>query len=216
MEIVSPHVAPPLHDLTTAGLIHDLNNVFETISEAAELLATDPKWSSLAATIQRSVDGGQRIVESIGGDRETLLDLASLVGNAMQFTQDFLTAVHRPKIDFVPLLEPGLRMKSGFALERVLVNLFLNAAQAMPRGGRVEIRARQIAGDVEIEVSDEGPGIAPEILAEIFKPHFSTKSPRSGLGLHIVATIMRENSGTVSAANRTESHGAVFTIVLPV
>jgi signal transduction histidine kinase len=52
-------------DLTLEGLVHDLNNVFQTIGESAELLDRDPKWQKLAHTLQRSVDRGQRIVHSI-------------------------------------------------------------------------------------------------------------------------------------------------------
>jgi signal transduction histidine kinase len=69
------------------------------------------------------------------------------------------------------------------------------------------------AGVVEIVVRDEGPGIAPEILAGIFKPHVSTRG--SGLGLHIVETIVKQDGGEVRASNRAEGRGAEFTITIP-
>jgi signal transduction histidine kinase len=101
----------------------------------------------------------------------------------------------------------------------VLVNLFLNSAQAMKQGGEIQVRARRTGGSVEIVVADEGPGIPPEILPEIFKPHFSTKSSRrsafKGLGLHIVESVVSQNGGTVSAGNRAQTSGAEFTIRLP-
>lgn len=202
-------------DLTTECLVHDLNNVFETILEAAELIAGDPNWGDLAATILRSVERGQRIVTGMYQQSRTLLDVSVLIDNAMQFTRDFLVAAHRPNIDFVTELESGLRINGTIALERVLVNLFLNAAQAMPDGGQIDVRSRAVNGHIEIVVSDNGPGIPQRILRDIFKPHFSTKSARSGLGLHIVATIVKENEGTVTAGNREDSHGAVFTVRVP-
>jgi signal transduction histidine kinase len=62
-------------------------------------------------------------------------------------------------------------------------------------------------------VRDEGPGIAAEILPDIFKPHVSTRG--SGLGLHIVETIVRQEDGQVRAANRPDGRGAEFTITIP-
>ena len=68
---------------------------------------------------------------------------------------------------------------------------------------------------IELTVADEGTGIQEELLSKIFTPRFSTKSSRSGLGLHIVASIVKGNGGTVTAANRETGKGAVFTIRLP-
>jgi two-component system, OmpR family, sensor kinase len=88
----------------------------------------------------------------------------------------------------------------------------------MPKPGRIEIIAEQTDDSLTITVSDNGPGIPAEILPRIFRPNVSTKtnrSSRSGLGLHIVASIVKKYSGRVTAANRESSSGAVFTILLP-
>jgi C4-dicarboxylate-specific signal transduction histidine kinase len=72
--------------------------------------------------------------------------------------------------------------------------------------------------DLSITISDNGPGIPIEILPRVFRPNVSTKtngSKRSGLGLHIVAAIVKKYSGRVTAANREKANGAVFTISLP-
>ena len=95
----------------------------------------------------------------------------------------------------------------------MLINLFSNAVRAMPGGGTIHVRARAAAGRVEIVVRDEGPGIAPEILEDVFNPHVSTRG--SGLGLHIVGTIVRQEDGEVRAANRADRQGAEFTIIVP-
>jgi signal transduction histidine kinase len=75
----------------------------------------------------------------------------------------------------------------------------------LPRG--------RVADEIEIVVRDEGRGIAPEILPEIFRPHVSTRG--SGLGLHIVETIVKQDGGKVSAPNGGDGRGAEFTITLP-
>ena len=208
-------------DLTVAGLAHDLNNVFETIGEAADLLASDPKWVKLAATIQRSVERGSRIVESFSESVCEALDLDKILDNAIQHATDFLRATHSAELRFQRDVESGLRLPGPPACwERVFVNLFLNTAQVMPHDAELEIRARRGESETEIVVTDNGPGIPEQILPQIFEPHVSTKKPRSkntraGLGLHIVQTIVCQHGGSVTAGNRDDGAGARFRIALP-
>jgi len=193
-------------DLTLEGLIHDLNNVFQTIGESAELLGNDPKWERLAHTLQRSVDRGQRIVNGILETNRTATDLGPVIENASQFCLDYLECANSPRMEFVSEIDPGFRLKGDPAQwERVLVNLFLNSAQAGAQNIRIQAR------DGEIVVSDDGPGIAPELLPRIFQPRVSTKSIISGLGLYVVQSIVEQNGGSVSAANGPNG-GAVFTV----
>jgi signal transduction histidine kinase len=193
-------------DLTLEGLIHDLNNVFQTIGESADLLENDPKWLRLAQTLQRSVHRGQRIVHSILETTGSATDLAPVIENASQFCQDYLECANGPRIEFTHEIDPDFNLKGDPAQwERVLVNLFLNSAQAGAKNIRVHARQR------EIVVSDDGPGISAELLPRIFQPRVSTKSIISGLGLYVVQTIVEQNGGTVTADNGP-SGGAVFTL----
>jgi two-component system, NtrC family, sensor kinase len=193
-------------DLSLEGLVHDLNNVFQTIAESADLLANDPKWGKLAGTLQRCVDRGQRIAHSILETNRSATELIPVIENAAQFCQDFLESASRPKISFAREIDPEFRLKGDpDQWERVLVNLFLNSAQAGARNIRIEARDRQIV------VSDDGPGIAAELLPRIFQERVSTKSIISGLGLYVVQSIVEQNGGTVTAANGPNG-GAVFTI----
>lgn len=203
-------------DLKLEGLVHDLNNVFETVSEAAELLERDPRWKTVAAMIHRSVTRGRRIVGSLSAGALGEQDFSTVVDNSIEFARDVLQAVGAPPVRIVRDTEPGLRLSgSAAAWERVLLNLFLNAAQAMRHGGVIEVRAHRTATGIEIRVSDNGPGIPDEILPQIFEPHFSTKSSSSGLGLHIVRSLVCQNGGEVTAANRTPDAGAEFRIRVP-
>jgi signal transduction histidine kinase len=192
-------------DLTLEGLVHDLNNVFQTIAESADLIESDPRWAKLAQTLQRSVDRGQRIVHSIL-ETSSASDLAPVIENAAQFCRDYLECANGPKIEFASQIDPGFRLKGDAAAwERVLVNLFLNSAQAGAKNIRTQAREN------EIVVSDDGPGISPELLPRIFQPRVSTKSIISGLGLYVVQSIVEQNGGSVTAANGS-SGGAIFTM----
>lgn len=196
----------PVADLSLEGLVHDLNNVFQTIAESADVLGNDPKWEKLARTLQRSVDRGQRIAHSILETHRSATELIPVIENAAQFCQDYLECANRPKIGFAHDIDPEFRLKGDPGQwERVLVNLFLNSAQAGAKNIRIQARGR------EIVVSDDGPGIAPELLPRIFQERVSTKSIISGLGLYVVQSIVEQNGGKVTAANGSGG-GAVFTM----
>lgn len=193
-------------DLTLEGLVHDLNNVFQTIAESAEALEGDPKWKKLSDTLQRSVHRGERIVHSILETNRTSTDLEPVMDNAAQFCRDYLECANSLGLEFACEIDPEFRLKGDPSQwERVLVNLFLNSAQAGARNIRIQAR------DAEIVVSDDGPGIAPELLPRIFEERVSTKSIISGLGLFVVKSIVEQYGGSVSAANGRNG-GAVFTL----
>lgn len=193
-------------ELNIEGLVHDLNNVFQTMSESAELLATDPKWAKLAAALNRSVERGRRIAHSIVEHKPSSVELTAVVESAIQFVRDYLELVHGPEIAFERQIEAALRVPGDAAAwERVFVNLFMNSVEAGGRFITIGITAD------EITIRDDGPGIPPGLLPTIFQPHVSTKPITSGLGLYVVRSIVEENGGTVTAANG-ENGGAVFRI----
>lgn len=205
-------------DLTLAGLVHDLNNVFETISEAADLVSSDEEWKQLAAAIHRSVERGRRLVGCYADQNRSGPELGDIVDRAGTFLQDFLAHLPGTKVKLHKRLQDGIRMQGDANdWERVFMNLFLNAAQAMKEdgGGELEVDAELKGTLVRVRVADNGPGIPDAILVKIFSPRFSTKSKQTGLGLHIVHTIVQQNGGTVKAENRAGGRGAVFTIEAP-
>jgi signal transduction histidine kinase len=194
--------------LTIEGLLHDLNNVFQTMAEGAELLSSDPKWAKLAAALQRSIERGQRVAQSIVEQKRSSAGLEAVVDNAVQFVCDYLEAVHGPDATFQKEIEAGFQIPGDpAAWERVFVNLFLNAAEA---GAKV---IGVVACGDEITIRDDGPGVEHDLLPTIFQPHVSTKPILSGLGLYVVRSIVEENGGTVTASNAADG-GAVFLIKL--
>jgi signal transduction histidine kinase len=100
-------------------------------------------------------------------------------------------------------------------LQQVFLNLFLNARDAMPGGGRLTVGARRAHKGVEVFVRDSGEGVAPEALRRIFEPFYSGKEKGSGLGLAIVEKIVREHGGRIRAESRP-GRGTAFRIELPV
>ena len=201
-------------DLTLPCLIHDLNNVFQTVMEAADLLSTDPRWAPLSAAILRSIERGKGITTSLLAVEQPVASFETILNNALAFAEDSLIAGRGPKIRFAYDIEPGLEFRRTWAWERVMINLFSNAVRAMPDGGMIEVRARRRGSEIEIVVSDEGPGIDPGILDSLFRPHVSTKAA-GGLGLHIVRTIVEQDGGEVHAVNRADRSGAEFVITVP-
>ncbi len=205
-------------DLTLPGLVHDLNNVFETISDAAELLASDERWRELSAALLRSVDRGRRIVGVYADQNRAGADLGEVVDRAETFLRDFLRHLSGAKIRVHRHLGRDHRLPGDAGdWERVFMNLLLNAAQAMKErgGGDIEIHSRVEDATLVVEVMDNGPGIDEAILPRIFTARFSTRSKHTGLGLHIVRTLVEANGATVAAANRPAIDGAVFTIRAP-
>jgi signal transduction histidine kinase len=193
-------------DLTLEGLVHDLNNVFQTIAESAELLEDDPRWEKLAHTLQRSAGRGHRIAHSILETNRSAIELAPIIENASQFCQDYLECANGPKIEVCSEIDVEFRLKGDEAgWERVFVNLLLNSAQAGAKNIHI------CAHGNEIVISDDGPGISIDLLPRIFHPRVSTKSIISGLGLYVVQSIVEQNGGSVTAENGPNG-GAIFTL----
>jgi signal transduction histidine kinase len=99
-------------------------------------------------------------------------------------------------------------------LRRAVLNLVLNAVDAMPRGGDLVITSYERHGGLELEIADSGPGLPETNLPRLFDPFFTTKATGTGLGLSIVHRIVEAHGGRVTAANCPEG-GAAFTIELP-
>lgn len=205
-------------DLTIEGLAHDLNNLFETVQDAADLLAKDPAHARLAARLERAVLTGTRILSSFVEQSQASLELEAILDHAIESARDWMQAARRPQLDFIRDVDAALRLPGhSAAWERVFSNLFRNAVQAMGESpGHIEITARRVPERIVITVSDDGPGISPKVLPHVFEPRFSTRAKRSGLGLHIVKTIVESSGGNIVAANCSSGRGAQFKIELPI
>jgi signal transduction histidine kinase len=119
----------------------------------------------------------------------------------------------RRDVSSLPALVPGVEHK----LQQVFLNLFLNARDAMPKGGWLSVKTRLEDGFAVAEVGDTGSGIPSEHLSRIYDPFFTTKliGKGTGLGLSITYGIVREHEGTLSCQSEV-GQGTTFIVSLPV
>ncbi len=220
------------------GMAHDLNNILSPILMCAPLLRrrlAPDRFETIVSTIEMSAERGAEIVRQVltfsrGVQCERrLLGLGSLVMEMVRMAQTTF-----PKsICIEPILSEGLWsvMADATQLHQVLLNLSVNARDAMPAGGLLSIAASNVwlgesamesipgarPGEyVLLEISDTGSGIAPEILDKIFDPLFTTKDvgKGTGLGLSTVAGIIKGHDGFISVQSRL-GQGTIFRIFLP-
>ena len=218
--------------LLAGGIAHDFNNILMTIRASAELAAPaspDSAREDLQHIVQ-AVDHGASLTRQLlaFGRRDDLqmqrLDLRDVVRDM----DGMLRRVVTKEIALGVTLPAGavpVEMDRG-QVEQVILNLAINARDAMPTGGSLAIRLDTTSFEgsavlgagpyARIVVADTGHGMAPEILARIFEPFYTTK-PRgrgSGLGLSTVYGIVTRAGGTITAAS-TVGHGTSFEVLLP-
>jgi two-component system, NtrC family, sensor kinase len=211
--------------LLAAGVAHEVNTPLTGISSYTQMLLDnadpdDPR-TKLLEKIERQTFRAAKIVNGLLNlARPTQIetgpvDLNAVVNDVLSLLEhQFRNAriqVRKELTSPSPLVE-GIEYK----LQQVLLNLFLNARDAMPRGGWLSIASRQEAGRAVIEVSDTGSGIRAEHLSRIYDPFFTTKAigKGTGLGLSITYGIVQEHGGTI-ACESALGQGTRFTLTLP-
>jgi signal transduction histidine kinase len=181
-------------------------------------LREDAGASEIVANVETGFHGLETIVSDLlhfSANRDPSLQavsLGALLGNLCsslepQFAAQGIQFTIDVPFDVRSVADPDM-------LRRALLNLILNAIDAMPHGGRLRIAARSTPLGVEVEVADSGPGLPEASLQRLFEPFFTTKSNGTGLGLAIVERIAEAHGGQVLAANQAAG-GAAFTLCLP-
>ena len=213
-----------------SSVAHEFNNILTTIINYAKMGVRSQNPAMQAQAFEKILRGGQRaaaIVNSMLGFarnhsiNRVPTDMIALMQEVLLLTGKDL-AKHRIQVETrfhatrpVAVVVPG-------QIEQILVNLIINARQAMPNGGRLRLEVRESTdGDtVEMVVADTGVGIAPENLRQIFEAFFTTKTPDdqgcggTGLGLSVCRQIIEQHHGRI----RVESvvgKGSTFTVKLP-
>jgi len=149
--------------------------------------------------------------------KPVLVDVGEVVGTALQRAHRLL-ADHRVEVDLAADL-PMVRV-DYLLFEQVLFNLLDNAAKYAPTGTLITMRGRTVGEMILVSVIDEGPGIPPEDVERIFDKFYRAQAQDrqragTGLGLATGRGFMAAMGGTITAANRTDRSGAVFTLTLP-
>jgi PAS domain S-box-containing protein len=211
-----------------AGLAHEIKNPLAGIKVSVEVLLEDLNISpDDRAIVLRAVDEIQRIEALL----KSLLSFAK--PPKLQLTAVNMNDLLDQTIDFSlrhPLLSSNLSVELNVSkkldkhipmmqadpmqLQQVFLNLMSNAVEAMPNGGVLGIKSLydQNANTVKIEISDTGKGIDKDIIDEVFKPFFTTKSKGTGLGLAITRRIVEDHNGAISVASDPDK-GTVFKIL---
>lgn len=209
-----------------ASIVHDLKNPLAVISFAAEMAGLE------TATPESRKAARERIISKVD-------QISSLVSDILEFTRGSTTPQTFSDADydtFVRSVVDDLQKEVGLKsvtleqvnpppsvklpmnpqrLIRVFQNLIANAVDAMPDGGKIRLAFQSNDREVVTEISDTGPGIAPEIADQLFEAFASHGKPRgTGLGLSIAKRIIQEHGGTISARN-APGGGAVFAFTLP-
>jgi signal transduction histidine kinase len=207
-----------------AGLAHEIRNPLGGIVLFASLLEQDlsdrPDQLKLVGKIHKGVRSLEGIVSDIlafsrpGEVDRRWVRLGSIVDQAVDLAWPRFQQLG-VRLDVAESVGPMEVYADAGRLERALLNLLLNGAEACAEGGWVWVRARRAGEEaVEIEVADSGAGIAPEAMERIFNPFFTTKETGTGLGLAIVHRIVESHGGSIQAANRPGG-GAAIRIRLP-
>ena len=207
----------------SAGLAHEIRNPLASIEGAA-------------AIVEQAPENEQQRKEFLGIIQEESRRLNRLVTHFLDFARPRPPEL-RPT-DIGELLESVIKLVSQTAartniqfetqvradlsplrcdpeqLRQVVLNLILNAVQAMPEGGRVTVGAQQERGYLQIRVRDEGPGIAAEEVDSIYDPFFTTKEAGSGLGLPVAYQMVEQHGGELVLEENTGA-GTCFLISLP-
>jgi signal transduction histidine kinase/CheY-like chemotaxis protein len=207
-----------------AGVAHDFNNLLTSIQGAAELLQTEMpagRGQALLQDIGVSVDRGARLTRQLlaYGRQQSLSPRAIDLNRELESSLPLIRRLLPASVEIRTELASGLH--AVFAdpeqLQQVIMNLVLNARDAMPKGGVLRLSTTNTtAQQVELCVSDDGIGMSAETVERIFEPFFSTKDLRrgSGLGLSAVQGIIRQSGGSIAVESQPGA-GTRMRITLP-
>lgn len=211
-----------------ARLAHEIRNPLSSLDIHVQLLEED--LGGLAPTIREQLNPRLEIIHGELHRLESIVDhFLRLAGpSALELeevtiakTVNHVCELLRPEaasrqIELAPHIEsslPPLRA-DPVRLTQALMNVMINAIQAVERNGRIDVDVTTSDGMLSMVVRDNGPGIPAEKLASIFDPYFTTKAEGSGLGLWIAQQIVTAHRGTLKAHNGP-SGGAIFIMSLP-
>jgi CheY-like chemotaxis protein len=222
-----------------AGAAHDFNNLLTPILGCAEMIclngAADARSREWAKQILEAAErAGELTRQFLAFSRKQVLEVRRLdVNEVIRGFQKLLRRLVRENIEVELRLAPrlGSVRADRSQLEQVVMNLTINAADAMPRGGRIRIETMDLLLDpsggrafpgaepgayVQLAVSDTGVGMEPAVLARVFEPFFTTKDvgKGTGLGLSTVYGVVRQQGGYVTAES-TPGVGTIFRVLLP-
>ncbi|GBD92498.1 sensor protein ZraS [bacterium BMS3Abin05] len=207
-----------------AGIAHEIRNPLSSIKGFAQYFRNkfppDSEDRSYATVMTDEVDRLNRVIQDLlnfAGPQEPNLkpiDVLPLIRHALRLIQSDIREKKIQVVEDVPRNTDFTIAGDGDMLTQVFLNLFLNAIEAMPTGGRLKIALRRHQQAVEIEISDSGGGIPRENLTRIFDPFFTSKKGGTGLGLAIVYRIIENHQGEIKVESEP-GKGSTFVLRFP-
>lgn len=208
-----------------AGVAHEIRNPLSSIKGLAKYFAerTPPggEAQELALVMAKEADRLNRVVSELlelvrpAHLNYQPVDINALIHHSLQLVSQDAQS-RGIALQFTPRPELTSIKADPDRLNQVLLNLYLNAMQAIGRGGVIHVSASEADRQrVKIVVKDSGKGMSDEELQAIFTPYFTTKADGTGLGLAVVQNIIEQHGGTIRAESQPGA-GAVFTLWLPV
>jgi two-component system NtrC family sensor kinase len=209
----------------SAGIAHEINNPLTGVMLMAGSLMErlppgDPRRETLKSIVNETTRCGEVIKGLLDFARpRTPVKVAAPIDDVLERAA---TLVRRQAEARKVSIDVGREGPSPVAaidaaqVLQVILNLLLNAVDATPEGGRVRVARRVDGASVEIDVADDGAGIAPERLSQIFEPFYTTKEAGQGTGLGLAVSwgIVEQHGGTI-AVRSEQGKGSTFTVRLP-
>ena len=205
-----------------AGIGHELRNPLGVVESSAFLVTKRLDQLQIDdPAIRRHLD---KIALEVRRSNKTIIDLLELarskplkraVVDCRQFLLDTIPLAGLPPSVTVEVnVSPGLPLDADAdQLARIITNLLINAGQAMPGGGRVQLDARREGATTVLRLADDGPGIPGDLREQVFQALFTTKAKGSGLGLSLSRRIAEAHGGTITV--EPSDRGAAFRLAIP-
>ena len=215
--------------ILSAGIAHEINNPIGIITSRIELMLIDAAEHALPATVvddlhvlhrnaMRVTSIAQRFLSFARQSpaERSPVDLNRVVAQTVELVERQMGEGLRIITDLEPASPPILGHAN--ALQQVLLNLIMNARDAMDGRGEIRIAtgvSRDRPGQIRLTVADTGPGIPPDAISRIFDPFYTTKASGTGLGLSVSYGIIRDHNGTVDVESSV-GKGATFILTFPI